>query len=171
LTIWTLQAWLAMFLFGAAYAKLTQPMDLLEVLLGWPAGVESSLVQVVGLTELCLGLGLLAPLISWRIFGRIMAVAALGVVLAGGAMAVVHLTRLEFGFAMLNAIISAAAVTVRVGRCPLRRKGQTPVGRDAPERTVQSTDRGAELGRAMLRGPHSSALDVRPLRWPQPSTR
>lgn len=116
LAMWTLQAWLAMVFLGAAYAKLTQPPHLLEIQLGWPKAVDMVFVWAVGAVELGLGLGLLAPALSWRLFGPVMTVAALSAAGAGFGMAIVHIVRHEVGFAALNVAIAAAAITVVVVR-------------------------------------------------------
>ncbi len=116
LAMWTLQAWLAMVFIGAAYAKLTQPPELLEIMLGWPKAVDMRFVWAVGAIELGLGLGLLAPALSWRLFGPLMTVAALSAAGAGAGMAIVHIVRHEAGFAALNIAITTAAITVVVVR-------------------------------------------------------
>ncbi|MFC0634229.1 DoxX family protein [Brevundimonas balnearis] len=77
LALWTLQAWLSMFFIGAAYAKLTSSSELMVLLLGWPEDVDGSLVRAIGVLELSLGIGIVAPLLTWRL-APVMAVSAIG---------------------------------------------------------------------------------------------
>ncbi|WP_295216114.1 DoxX family protein [uncultured Brevundimonas sp.] len=67
MTLWTLQGWLAMFFIAAGYAKLTRPMELLVLLLGWPVAGMERLLIVIGVAEILLAIGVLAPLVSWRV--------------------------------------------------------------------------------------------------------
>ena len=64
LTLWTLQAWLTMFYLGAGYAKLTQPTDLLGVLMTWPGLVDPALVRILGVLDVVLGVCLIPALFS-----------------------------------------------------------------------------------------------------------
>ena len=41
--LWTFQGWLAMFFAAAGFAKLTEPMNHLIVLLGWPEVAETAI--------------------------------------------------------------------------------------------------------------------------------
>lgn len=61
LFLWTGQVWLAMFFAAAGYAKLTEPMANLVVLLGWPAHVSPAFVQGLGAAEAVIALGLIPP--------------------------------------------------------------------------------------------------------------
>lgn len=130
LALWTLQAWLAMFFVGAAYAKLTEPIDLLIVLLGWPASVDPVLTRAVGVLELVLAGAMVLPLVSWRIGGPITTASAIVLVGLAGCMAILHMLRLEFGFAALNVALVLAALGVAFGRLRefrrMRRKQSQP---------------------------------------------
>jgi hypothetical protein len=64
LALWTLQGWTAMFFFAAGYAKLTEPFANLVTLLSWPALASETLVRGIGIVEVVLALGVLAPLLS-----------------------------------------------------------------------------------------------------------
>ena len=79
LFLWVLQVWLAMFFIGAAAAKLTEPLDTLSYLLGWPAVVNPAFVQAVGWVELTLAIAVLAPLASWSIFRPVLLIGAAGI--------------------------------------------------------------------------------------------
>ena len=116
IALWTLQGWLAMFFAGAAYAKLTQPEDLLVALLGWPEHATLAVVRIIGVAEALVAAGMLAPLMSWRIGGP--ALAASAKVIAGGAilMTALHLARGDLLFAGLNLVLVGMALAVLVGR-------------------------------------------------------
>lgn len=115
LGLWTLQGWLAMFFGGAAYAKLTSPLDILTVLLGWPEDAGLTFVRMVGIVELILAVGILTPLLSWRL-GPVMWISSMGLFLLSGFNLALHLSRLDLGFAVLNLALAAAAVAVVLGR-------------------------------------------------------
>lgn len=116
MALWTLQAWLAMFFVGAAYAKLTQSPEMLTHLLGWSEGVDPGLVRAVGGAELVLAVGVLAPLVTWRGGGQVMAFAVVGMIGLTAFTLALHLSRLEFGFATLNLALAGLALVVLVGR-------------------------------------------------------
>ena len=115
LALWTLQAWLAMFFLAAGYTKLTQPRDLLDVLLGWTDQTPPLVVTGLGVLETALGLGVVASLITWRL-RRLVTGSAL--VLSGLAvvMLCLHLWRMEPGLAFVNLGLAAFAVLVFIGR-------------------------------------------------------
>ena len=116
LSLWTLQGWLSMFFIAAGYAKLTDPIDNLVALMGWPAQMADGFVRGVGGVEIGLALGLLAPLISWRL-GRpvlLMATAALSAMTL--IMLGVHLMSFDIGLAVVNAILLAFGLTILWGR-------------------------------------------------------
>ncbi|WP_299177370.1 DoxX family protein [uncultured Brevundimonas sp.] len=115
MALWTVQAWLAMFFVGAAYAKLTQPQELLGLLLGWSQGVDHDIVRAVGMIELALALGVLAPLVAWRGGGQVMAFSAIGMIGLTAFALALHLSRLELGFATLNLCLASLALAVLVG--------------------------------------------------------
>lgn len=104
-----------MFFIGAAYAKLTSPSDLLVILLGWPEGVDLAMVRAIGAVELSLAIGIVAPLLTWRL-APVMASSAIGLAGLTGFNLALHLGRQEFGFAGLNLALAAAALAVLIGR-------------------------------------------------------
>lgn len=112
LALWTFQGWLAMFFTAAGYAKLTQPMDVLTMMLLWPAFAPANLVRGLGVAEIVLAAMVLAPLVSWRI-GRCFLVAAAGGLLAlETVMLGVHLTGGAFGLAAVNTVLIGITVPV-----------------------------------------------------------
>lgn len=116
MALWTFQGWLAMFFIAAGYAKLTQPVDLLVLLLGWPDTGMERLLEWIGAAEIALAVGVLAPLASWRIGRPVLVAALLGLIGLAGFMAALHAARGELGFTALNLILAGLAATVLVGR-------------------------------------------------------
>lgn len=118
MALWTAQGWLAMFLAGSACAKLTEPVDLLIILLGWPESGDLAFVRTLGWIELAMAVGILAPLVSWRIGRPILLISSAAVVISTGAMAALHLMRMDLGFAGLNAVLAVLALAVFLRRRP-----------------------------------------------------
>lgn len=118
LGLWTFQGWIAMFFIAAGYAKLTEPMDNLIALMSWPALVSADLVRGIGIVEVVLALGVLAPLVSWRIGRPILMVSALGLLAMETVMLGVHLTGQDLGLTVVNLILMALTATVLIGRRP-----------------------------------------------------
>ena len=65
ITLWTFQGWIAMFFIAAGYAKLSEPMENLIVLMQWPAAASEAFVRGLGVAEIVLAAMVLAPLVSW----------------------------------------------------------------------------------------------------------
>ena len=116
MALWTAQAWLAMFFAGAAYAKLTQSQEILGHLLGWSEGVDLPVLRALGMIELVLAFGVLAPLVAWRGGGQVMALSVIGMIGLTAFALTLHLSRLEPGFAALNLCLSSLALAVLIGR-------------------------------------------------------
>lgn len=116
LALWTLQGWAAMFFFAAGYAKLTESMDNLVALMTWPALVSENLVRGVGIVEMILALGLLMPLLSWKIGRWPLLVSAAGLVALEAVMLTVHMVGMEIGLALTNAVLLAITIPVLLGR-------------------------------------------------------
>ena len=116
LSLWTLQGWIAMFFIAAGYAKITESMDNLIVLLNWPALVGESFVRGVGIAEVVLAIGVLAPLASWK-FGRpILMVATAGLIALETIMLGVHALGGDISLAIVNVFLLAITVPVLIGR-------------------------------------------------------
>lgn len=122
LTAWTFQSWLAMFFIGAAYAKLTEPAALLEALLQWTALTDMTMVQAVGVAELGLGVGVLAPLVSWAWGRSVMQASLVLMAIEAVIMTVTHLVLGDPGLAAVNVALFALAVTT------LRIRGRPSTG-------------------------------------------
>lgn len=116
LALWTLQGWAAMFFFAAGYAKLTEPMDNLVALMNWPALVSDNLVRGVGIVEVVLALGMIAPLASWKLGRWPLLVSAAGLIGLEAVMLTVHALGADLGLALTNLTLLAITVPVLLGR-------------------------------------------------------
>ncbi|WP_425985792.1 DoxX family protein [Brevundimonas sp. TWP1-2-1b1] len=116
IALWTLQGWIAMFFIAAGYAKLTEPMTNLINLMGWPAVAPENMVRGLGVVEIVLAMGVLSPLISWRIGRPLLMSAATGLIVLESTMLVVHALSQDVGLAAVNAILLAFTVPVLLGR-------------------------------------------------------
>lgn len=116
LALWTLQGWAAMFFFAAGYAKLTEPLDNLVALMNWPALVSENLVRGVGIVEVVLALGMLAPLMSWKLGRWPLLISAAGLIALEAVMLSVHAFSLDVGLALTNLALLAITIPVLLGR-------------------------------------------------------
>lgn len=116
ITLWTLQGWIAMFFIAAGYAKLTEPMTNLITLMGWPAVAPENMVRGLGLVELVLALGVLTPLISWRVGRPLLLTSAAGLIVMESTMLVIHALSQDIGLAVVNLVLLALTVPVFLGR-------------------------------------------------------
>lgn len=114
--LWTLQGWIAMFFIAAGYAKLSESMDNLVTLMAWPALVSPAFVRGVGIAEIVLALGILAPLVSWKVGRPLLMVAATGLVVLETVMLGVHALGGDFGLAVVNFILLGMTIPVLWGR-------------------------------------------------------
>lgn len=112
LTLWTFQGWIAMFFIAAGYAKLTESMENLTVLMHWPAMASVNFVRGLGVVEIVLALMVLAPLASWR-FGRpLLLTASVGLLALQSIMLILHATELNLGLALTNLFLIAITAPV-----------------------------------------------------------
>lgn len=116
IALWTLQGWIAMFFIAAGYAKLTEPMTNLINLMGWPAVAPENMVRGLGVVEMILALGVLSPLISWRVGRPLLLTAATGLIVMEATMLAVHAVNRDIGLASVNAILLAFTIPVLLGR-------------------------------------------------------
>ncbi len=118
LALWTLQGWIAMFFVAAGYAKLTEPMDNLTLLLHWPEHVGINLVRGVGIVEIVLALGMLMPLFSWKVGRWPLLVSAAGLAILETVMLGVHVVEADIALAVTNVLLLAITIPVLLGRRP-----------------------------------------------------
>ena len=112
LTLWTFQGWIAMFFVAAGYAKLTESMENLTVLMHWPAMASVNFVRGLGVVEIVLAAMMLAPLISWR-FGRpLLLTASVGLLALQSIMLILHATEINIGLALTNLFLIAITAPV-----------------------------------------------------------
>ncbi|QTN19466.1 DoxX family protein [Brevundimonas sp. AJA228-03] len=116
LTLWTLQGWVAMFFAAAGYAKLTESISNLTALMNWPGMVSESLVRGIGIVEIVLALGMIAPLLSWKLGRWPLLVSAVGLVMLEATMLAVHAIGLDLGLALTNVLLLAITIPVYLGR-------------------------------------------------------
>ena len=110
--LWTLQGWIAMFFIAAGYAKLTESMENLTVLMHWPALASVSFVRDLGVVEIVLAVMMLAPLISWR-FGRpLLLTASVGLLALQSIMLILHAMEMNLGLALTNLFLIAITAPV-----------------------------------------------------------
>lgn len=115
LFLWTLQGWLAMFYIGTGYAKISEPLENLALLMDWPRLAGSDLVHWLGLADIGLALGMLLPLISWKI-GRpvLLGAAAVMVVSQLGFLAYYGLEQRAGMFVINLALLGVSATVLRL---------------------------------------------------------
>ncbi|WP_312782713.1 DoxX family protein [Brevundimonas sp.] len=112
LALWTFQGWIAMFFIAAGYAKLTESMENLTVLMHWPAMASVNFVRGLGVVEIVLALMVLSPLVSWR-FGRpLLLTASVGLLALQTIMLILHGMELNVGLALTNLFLIAITAPV-----------------------------------------------------------
>ncbi|RZJ43377.1 MAG: DoxX family protein [Brevundimonas sp.] len=112
LALWTAQGWLAMFFIAAGYAKISEPMVNLVTLLSWPATADVAFVRALGLFEIVLAVGVLTPLVSWKIGRPILLVSAAGLLALEAVMLGVHLLGADWSLAGVNVALMALTAPV-----------------------------------------------------------
>ncbi|MFZ4166533.1 DoxX family protein [Brevundimonas sp. NPDC058933] len=112
LTLWTFQGWIAMFFVAAGYAKLTESMENLTVLMHWPAMASVNFVRGLGVVEIVLALMVLAPLVSWRVGRPLLLTASVGLLALQSIMLILHAMELDIGLALTNLFLIAITAPV-----------------------------------------------------------
>ena len=112
LTLWTFQGWIAMFFVAAGYAKLTESMENLTVLMHWPAMASVNFVRGLGVVEIVLALMVLAPLVSWRVGRPLLLTASVGLLALQSIMLILHGMELNVGLALTNLFLIAITAPV-----------------------------------------------------------
>lgn len=105
-----------MFFIAAGYAKLTESISNLTALMVWPGLAPEAFVRGLGIVEIVLALGVLAPLLSWRVGRPLLLVSAAGLVVLEAAMLGVHALGGDLGLAIVNIILLGLTVPVLMGR-------------------------------------------------------
>ena len=112
MTLWTFQGWLAMFFIAAGYAKLTESMANLTVLMQWPAMASPAFIRGLGVVEIALALMVLTPLVSWRLGRPLLLVAASGLIALETVMLMLHAYDLNIGLALTNLFLLAITAPI-----------------------------------------------------------
>ncbi|WP_427789734.1 DoxX family protein [Brevundimonas diminuta] len=120
IALWTFQGWLSMFFIAAGYAKLTESMENLTVLMTWPALTGEALVRGVGVVEIVLAVLILAPVISWKIGKVPVLIAAAGLLALEIAALLFHAVSLDVGLSLTNVFLIAITAPVLCLRRNLR---------------------------------------------------
>jgi len=116
LALWTLQGWVAMFFVAAGYAKISEPLPTLTALMEWPGLVSESLVRGIGIVEIVLALGMIAPLASWKLGRWPLLIASVGLIALEATMLAVHTIGMDLGLALTNVALLAITIPVLLGR-------------------------------------------------------
>jgi len=116
LALWTLQGWVAMFFLAAGYAKISEPLSTLTALMGWPSLVSESLVRGIGIVEIVLALGMIAPLATWKLGRWPLLIASVGLIGLEAAMLAVHAVGMDLGLTLTNVALLGITIPVLLGR-------------------------------------------------------
>ncbi|MDY6922900.1 MAG: DoxX family protein [Pseudomonadota bacterium] len=124
--LWILHGWMAMFFLAAAYAKLSEPIALLSILMDWPGATTPQVVRAVGWIELGLALLQLAPFLSAAPAARAVALASTAVLAANAvAMTALYIVRPDPGLVATNiALIVLSAGIFLAYRTSRARRGR-----------------------------------------------
>lgn len=112
IALWTFQGWIAMFFIAAGYAKLTESMENLTVLMTWPALAGEALVRGAGVVEVVLAVLMLAPVISWKVGRLPVLIAAAGLLALEIAALGFHVFSLDIGLSLTNVVLIAITAPV-----------------------------------------------------------
>ncbi|WP_224247382.1 DoxX family protein [Hyalangium gracile] len=114
-TLWAVQAVLALSFGMAGVMKLTMPMADLAQMLGWPGAVPPALVRFIGASELAGAIGLIVP--AWsRIKPGLTALAGAGLALVMLLAIGFHVSRGELAALPVNLVLGGLAAFVAWGR-------------------------------------------------------
>ncbi|SJM69946.1 hypothetical protein FM111_14470 [Brevundimonas diminuta 3F5N] len=105
-----------MFFLAAGYAKLTEPMNMLVILLSWPAHASLEMVRALGAAEVLLAISVLAPLFSRSLGRPVLVLAAMVMLALETAMLVIHVVYFEWGHVATNLALILITTTVFMQR-------------------------------------------------------
>ncbi len=115
ITLWIIQALLALVFLMAGFMKTFRPLDALAQRMSWVSKVPSPLVRLLGISEWLGAIGLILPALT-QILPWLTALAAVGLALIMIGATVFHASRREFPGAGFTVIILILAVFVAYGR-------------------------------------------------------
>ncbi len=114
LLLWGAQILLACLYAFTGFMKATQPIDVLDQMMGWP-GAMPGLARFIGVAELAGAVGLILP-VATGIMPRLTALAAAGLALIQLLAIPFHLWRGEFAVVPVNLVLLALALFIVRGR-------------------------------------------------------
>lgn len=113
--LWTLHGWVAIFFFASGYAKLTEDMSLLSLLMGWPAMTDAVVVRAVGWAEIGLAVALMMAIAVGR-RGRFATQATTVILLLNTTgMSLYYLSRADPGLTVTNLVLTGLGLAILVG--------------------------------------------------------
>jgi uncharacterized membrane protein YphA (DoxX/SURF4 family) len=115
LTLWALQALLALLFLLAGIPKATQPIPQLAKRLEWTATVPAPLVRFIGIAEILGALGLILPGAT-HIALFLTPLAAAGLVIVMLLASGFHARRAEYRSIAMNSVLLALALMIVIGR-------------------------------------------------------
>ncbi len=115
ITLWIVQAVLALAFGMAGVMKLTQPTEKLAGQMGWVEDFAPNTVKLIGGLELLGAIGLILPLLT-GILPWLTPLAAVGLVLTMIGAMLTHLRRHENQMVMVNGALLLLAAVVAYGR-------------------------------------------------------
>jgi putative oxidoreductase len=113
--LWVAQGLLAVFYGGVGFMKVSQPIDTLAGMMGWPGVMPEWLVRFVGTAELAGAIGLILPMLT-GIMPRLTSLAAGGLMLLQVCAMIYHLTHGEAQVLPLNLALFAIPAFIVWGR-------------------------------------------------------
>lgn len=114
LLLWAAQIALACLYCLTGFLKLTQPIEALTQMMGWP-GSMPGLTRFVGGAEIAGALGMILPMVT-KVQPRLTALAAAGLALIQILAIPFHISRGEYFVLPVNLVLLALAVFVVRGR-------------------------------------------------------
>ena len=115
ITLWVLQALLALVFLMAGFMKTFQPLDTLAKRMSWVSKVPAVLARLLGIAELLGAIGLILPSLT-HILPWLTALAAVGLALIMIGATVFHASRREFSGTGVTIILLILAALVAYGR-------------------------------------------------------
>ena len=115
ITLWIIQALLALVFLMAGFMKTFRPLDALAERMSWVSKVPSPLVRLLGIVELLGAIGLILPILT-NIWPWLTALTAVGLALVMVGAIVLHASRREFSGVGVTVIILILAVFVAYGQ-------------------------------------------------------
>ncbi len=114
-TLWIVQAAMAVSFGLAGVMKITQPREKLAKFMPWVQGVSDGMLRLIGVAEFAAALGLILPAVT-GVDVWLTPLAACGIVLLMVLAAGFHMRRKEPAHIVVNIVLLALAVLVAWGR-------------------------------------------------------